>query len=157
MPPLPVLLPSVVDRLMDPGSMGAVTRGAPIEAVTEAVRRDVEDLLNSRRIVDPELDRFPELSKSVFAYGVPEFVSKQAVTPQEREEVGRQMADAIARNEPRLRDVRARLLTPTGSNERSLRFLITARLRLDPAPAVEFETVVRLSTGQTAVVKPTGG
>ena len=148
----PDLIPSVFDRLIDPASMGRAAHGATLAAVIEAVRRDTEDLLNTRRAADPDLDGYPELSRSVFAYGVPELITRSAVSQSDREALGRLLADAIARHEPRLRDIKATpLADPEG--DRSLRFLISAVLRLEPAPGVEFETVVKLSTGQTAVIQ----
>ncbi|MFO0850723.1 MAG: type VI secretion system baseplate subunit TssE [Gemmataceae bacterium] len=153
MPPPPAaVLPSVVDRFLDPEAMAATATGAPVAAVVESVRRDVEDLLNSRRPADPDLDQYPELSRSVFAYGIPELVCRPAATGPDREAIGRLLAEAIARHEPRLRDVSVALIPDPGGTDRTLRYRVSARLRLDPAPGVEFETVLRLATGQTSLL-----
>src|SRR4051812_16680688 len=127
--------------------------GSSLAAVTEAVRRDVEELLNNRRPVDAEAERFPELSKSVFAYGLPELISLPALTGPQRDSIARLVAESVARNEPRLRDVRATITSSPDSTDRSIRLRIDGRLRLSPAPGVQFETVLQLAAGQTAVVK----
>ena len=45
-------MPSVLDRLIDPDSDGtAWQRGYGVEQMIDAVRRDLEDLLNTHRIV----------------------------------------------------------------------------------------------------------
>jgi len=145
------LLPSVLDRLLDPASMGP-SAGASLAAVVEAVRRDVEELLNNRRPVDPELDRYPELSRSVYAYGLPELISLPAATGPQRDAIGRLVAEAVARHEPRLRDVRATVVGAADPADRTIRLRIDGRLRVSPAPGVQFETVLQLAAGQTAVV-----
>jgi type VI secretion system protein ImpF len=148
----PDFIPSLLDRLIDPRSMGSSAQGANLSGILEAVRRDTEDLLNTRRVPDPEVEAYPELSHSVFTYGVPELITRPALSQADREALGRIIAESIARHEPRLRDIKATPLSDTGTGSRALRFLITAVLRLEPAPSVEFETLVRLSTGQTELI-----
>ncbi|MBA4191472.1 MAG: type VI secretion system baseplate subunit TssE [Planctomycetaceae bacterium] len=152
-PPIRNLLPSVLDRLLaaDTGPSLSTT-GVPLSIVLEAVRRDVESLLNTRQNTDPELSKYPELAKSVFGYGMPELVSRRALTGPDREAIGRLMADAIARYEPRIRSVRAVVVPPEHPSERRLKFKIEGTLRIDPGPTIEFETVLELGSGQTAVV-----
>lgn len=152
-PPIRNLLPSVLDRLVsaDAGPAPSAT-GVPLAVVLEAVRRDVEALLNTRQNTDPELAQFPELAKSVYGFGMPELVSRRALSGADREAIGRLMADAIARHEPRVRGVRAVVIPPDHPTERRLKFKIEGRLRVDPGPTIEFETVLELGSGQTAVV-----
>ncbi len=149
------LLPSLLDRLLDPESMSVRRGGYTVNEMIEAVRRDVEDLLNNRQLVDPDIDAYPELSKSVFTYGIPELISRPASSGPDLDAIGRSIAEAIQRQEPRLRDVRLILLSQPGNLERNLRFRIEGRLRIEPSPQVEFETVVDLGNGQSAVLKRT--
>ncbi len=151
--PIRNLLPSVLDRLLsaDAGP-GATGMGVPISSVLDSVRRDVEALLNTRQNSDPELAKYPELSKSAYVFGMTELVSRRALTSEDRESIGRLMAEAIARFEPRLRNVRAIVVPLEHPTARRLRFRLEARLRIEPGPAVEFETVLEIGTGQTAVV-----
>ena len=68
-------MPSLLDRLLEPDSLGRGMVIHPFPSVIEAVRRDLEHLLNSRRNEDPLLSQYPELAQSVFAYGMPELIS----------------------------------------------------------------------------------
>lgn len=151
--PIPTsLLPSLVDRLTQPGSFGPAGHGTPLTLIIESVRVDVEALLNTRRNEDPELAQYPELSRSMYAFGMPEIVSRPALSTADRLAIGRAISDTITLYEPRLRDVRTTLISPADSLERRLKFRIEGTLRIDPAPGVEFETVLELSTGQTSVM-----
>ena len=146
------LMPSIIDRLIDPESAGTVARyGYGVAQMTEAVRRDLEDLLNTRRAEHEVADAFPEVQRSVVNYGLPEVVSMPALTTDQRVQIGRELERAIAYFEPRLRDVRARIVSGLNIVDRAVKFHIEGRLRVDPAPDVEFETVLELSTGRSTV------
>ncbi len=78
----------------------------------------------------------------------------QAITPQQRADIGRIIEQVIRRFEPRLRDVKATLLDPD-ENEvaASVRFRIDARLCVDPAPEVAFDTILEVTSGFYSVKK----
>ena len=150
------LMPSILDRLIDPESAGTVARrGYGVAQMTEAVRRDLTELLNTRQSHEGLPPDFEELHRSILAYGLPDLTSFDAVTPDDRRRIGQMIEKIIERFEPRLRDVRATVLTPGESRERTIRFRVDARLCLDPAPEVAFDTVLELSTGRYAVT-PSG-
>lgn len=145
-------LPSVLDRLIDPSSAGTSWRpGYGAEQAADAVRRDLEELLNTRQSYTDLPPEYTELSKSVLCYGLPDLVSIAALTPQQREEIGRTLEAVVTTFEPRLRDVHATLLSDTDNLERTVRFRIDARLALDPSPEVIFETVLDRNTGRYTV------
>lgn len=151
------LMPSLIDRLIDPDSGGTKhSPGYSLEQMFSAVQRDLEDLLNTRRTIDREMSsgalaRCPELKTSIFGFGLPDLVSLNTLTPDQRDEVGRVLEAAVQRYEPRLRDVHARLVSTNEPLERSLKFHIEGRLCLDPAPEVAFDTVLELTTGHYSV------
>ncbi len=143
------LLPSVLDRLIDPDSAGtAARRGYGVNQMTDAVRRDLTDLLNTRQSDQGIAPEFDELLHSIFGFGLPDLTSLNAVSPQQRAAIGQLLETIIGRFEPRLRDVRATVLDPGDSLDRTIRFRIDARLCMDPAPAVAFDTVLELTTGR---------
>jgi type VI secretion system protein ImpF len=150
------LMPSLLDRLIDPDSAGTVARrGYGVAQMTEAVRRDLTELLNTRQSHEGLPPDFEELHRSILAYGLPDLTTFNAVTPEERRQIGTMIEKIIELFEPRLRDVRATVLTPGESRDRTIRFRVDARLCLDPAPEVAFDTVLELSTGRYAVT-PSG-
>jgi type VI secretion system protein ImpF len=147
------LLPSVLDRLLSPESSPMLAANKmSLSILLEAVRRDVEALLNTRQNTDPELAKYPELMRSIYSFGMPELVSRRAITNPDREAIGRLMAEAIMRHEPRIRNVRAIVEPVAHPTDRRLKFRIEGTLRIEPGPTIEFETVLELGSGQTAVV-----
>jgi type VI secretion system protein ImpF len=146
------LLPSILDRLIDPESAGtAWRRGYGPEQMVDVVQRDLEELLNTRQSHQGMPAEFQELGNSVLGYGFPDLTSLNAITPEQRDHVGRLLESVIGRFEPRLKDIRATLVDPGDGKERTVRFRIEARLCLDPAPAVAFDTVLELTTGHYSV------
>lgn len=152
------LMPSLLDRLIDPDSGGSSSRrGYGLTQMLEAVRRDVEQLLNTRQSHHGLHAQYTATQDSVLTYGLPDLVSLEAHTTQQRAEIGHVIEEMIARFEPRLRGVRATMVDagelkgPGNRQERRVKFNIEARLCIDPAPEVGFETVVELVTGQTSI------
>jgi type VI secretion system protein ImpF len=149
----PTLTPSLLDRFIDPEFQGgAPLRGFSVAETAEAVRRDLEDLLNTRLSSHRVPESCPEVLRSLVAFGLPDLTSLNAITTQEREDIGKALAEIVERHEPRLRDVRAAVIDADGDvKRRSVRFRLEARLRVEPAPDVAFETVVELTSGQSTV------
>lgn len=146
------LMPSILDRLIDPGSGGtAWRRGYGLQDMVDVVRRDLEDLLNTRQSHQGLPEAFVETQRSIIGYGLPDMTAINALTSQQREEIGRLLEAVVTRFEPRLRDVRATLVDPGESKQPTLRFRIDARLCVEPAPDVAFETILELTTGHSSV------
>jgi type VI secretion system protein ImpF len=146
------LMPSVLDRLIDADASGtAWRRGYGLEQIVEAVRRDLEDLVNTRQSHPDVPAEFNELRRSILLYGLPDFGSLSAFTSQQRQEIARLLEAVVNQFEPRLRDVRATLLDAADDKSRTVHFRIDARLRLEPAPNVVFETTLDLGTGRYSI------
>src|SRR3954469_19814831 len=105
------LMPSLVDRLIDPDAGGtAARRGYSVEEMVQAVHRDLEELLNTRQtLVGIPQDCAEEL-RSVVVYGLPDLPSLEAYTAAQRPAIGRVLEGIIARHEPRLKHIKATLL-----------------------------------------------
>lgn len=146
------LLPSILDRLIDPDTKGTSWKsGYSLQNMVDVVRRDLEDLLNTRQSHQGLTEAFGETERSILGYGLPDLTSLDAITSQQREEIGRILETVVRRYEPRLRDVRATLVDAGESKRPTVRFRIDARLALEPAPEVAFETILELTTGHSAV------
>jgi type VI secretion system protein ImpF len=166
--PFQGLKPSVLDRLTDADSAGtAGRRGYGVRQMEEAVRRDLEDLLNTRRPPDRDADGQPyfggleEVPRSIANYGLRDLARPDALNDALRAELARHIEEVITAFEPRLRDVRVRVRNTdevkqarkNDFKQTALYFHIEGRLDLDPAPAVAFETVLELTKGHHQVLK----
>lgn len=147
-----ILMPSVLDRLIDPES-GVAGRNPSHAAdrIVNAVRRDLEDLLNTHQSQGDLPAEYVELTNSVFTYGLPDPPMLTEVALERSQEVGRILETLIRRFETRLQDVRVRLVDPGEVRHGRMRFHIEARMDLEPSPEIGFETVVELSTGHASV------
>lgn len=149
------LVPSLLDRLLDDfpeaASEPARDRTQRLADLKRAVRRDVEDLLNTRR--RPLPPGFAEVNSSVLAYGLPDFSGTGPATGKEREAFARQIEGILRAFDRRLTNVRVELRR-TDDTSRTLRFHITALLAADPAPEpVEFDSTLEPATGTFAVAE----
>lgn len=151
-----ILMPSILDRLIDPESRGTIDQPwYTVHQMMESVRRDLDELLNTRETHQGLCDDYPEIQNSMITYGLPDLTSLRAETPAERAEIGRALEATIARFEPRLRAIRAVLLDADDTKQRTVRYRIEARLCVDPAPDVAFDATLELATGRYSV-KPAG-
>jgi type VI secretion system protein ImpF len=148
-------MPSLLDRLIDPEAVMSQDRqGYSVAQMIAAVHRDLEDLLNTRQTTAGLPADCAEVWRSVVAYGMPDLTGLPASTQEQRSAIGRVLEALIQRYEPRLRDVKASLLDPTQQVERMVKFRVEARLCLDPAPEVAFDTILELTTGRSTVSRP---
>jgi len=144
---------SVLDRLIDeePRVSGEapLSRAQAVRTLKAAVRRDLEWLLNTRRIVEEPADNYKELNRSAYIFGLPDFSSMSIRSASDRDRLLRTVEEAIELFEPRLANVQ---LIPVEGEEKSiqtLRFRIDALLLMDPAPEqVFFDTVLQLTSQQ---------
>ena len=150
------LVASVLDRLLDDepeiSTEPSRNRAQLLRDLKQSVRRDLEDLLNTRR---RHLDLPPglaELDHSPLAYGIPDFSGTGPNTAKERDAFCRQSEGVIRRHEPRLMRVSVELAANAEPVDRTLRFKIDALLRADPAPEpVVFDSALEPTTSQFVV------
>jgi len=147
----------LLDRLLDadPDSPRDAPRSQAlaVETLRQAVRRDLEALLNARRRRLPPPSGLAELPVSPVGYGVPDPTAGSFTEEERRNALGREVQATIARFEPRLTNVRVQLRKEERESiDRVLRIRIEAILRTDPVPEqISFETVVRPTTLDVAV------
>lgn len=147
------LMPSILDRLIDPESAGtAIMTGYDIPKMYRAVLRDLEDLLNTRQTFRDMPEQFVEVRDSIVAYGLPDVLSIESVTQQHRMAIARSIKSVIERFEPRLRNVRVVILNPQDDLvKQSVRFRVDAGLAVDPSPDVAFDTILEMASGHYQV------
>lgn len=144
-------MPSVLDRLLDddPTSSGEkpMTLAKLGSALRDAVRRDLEDLLNTRRRPFPLPAGLDELENSSFEYGIPDFSGANLTSAERRRRYLKGIEEIIRRHEPRLTAVRVLPIDERTPHFRTLHFRIEAVLRAEPAPeSVLYDSHVDLLT-----------
>lgn len=145
---------SVLDRLLDDnsGDAGSSTWLGSVEALKASLVRDLEWLLNSRRIVEPAPAEYTEVRNSVYHYGIPDISSRSADSLGEQQSLSRDIEECVRIFEPRLTDVRVVVRPSTEKGARLARFVIEAMLRMEPNPErVVFDTVLETPTGKFSI------
>lgn len=147
---------SVLDRLIDQDPRTPdeppQTRLQSVRQLREAVRRDLEWLLNTRRVAVPPPPELRELNRSVYAFGLPDFSGFSSASPADQASLIRQLQSTVKLFEPRLTNIRVLLLEPGTRSVGKLRFRIDGMLLMDPAPEhISFDTVLELNSGEYEV------
>ncbi len=149
------MLPSVLDRLIDhePANRAEPQswRAQSLKEMKDAVRRDLEWLLNSRRTPQEPLLTSKELWRSVYCFGLPDSTGLALRSSDERKRLSHAVEAAVAAFEPRLVNVRV-TIPPASPTAKVIHFQIEALLRTEPAPErVYFDSVLELTSGQYEV------
>jgi type VI secretion system protein ImpF len=142
----------VLDRLIDADPQSRVenppSRSQAVRALKGAVRRDLEWLLNSRRICEPPDEALEQVNRSGYVYGLPDLSALTMATAADRNRLVRQILDTIKLFEPRLTNVRLVMVETPDAAKKDVRLRIEAMLRMDPVPEpVSFDTVIELKSG----------
>lgn len=137
---------SILDRLLDDEPHNKVEAlGAPhrIRQLRDSVRRDLENLLNTRyRMIAPP-EELAALEVSLLNYGLPDLATVNIISLEKRREFVRNLETVLKTYEPRFKTVRVRTLDTGENGNRTLRFRIDATLYADPAPeTVVFDSVL---------------
>ena len=141
------LLPSILDRLVDPESAGTLaSSGYTVEQMSRAVQDDLERLLNTRSNDLKSLEPYRLLSR-VMGYGLPDLAALSRLGEQDLANVCQVLEEKIIQYEPRLRNVR---VTPKEIDDKDplkVQFQLQATLAVDLAPEVVLDTTLDLASG----------
>ena len=136
---------SVLDRLIDDDPASNVepplSRSQSVRVFKAALRRDLEWLLNARRIITPVPEDCEELARSVYTFVLPDITSMSKDSRETFERLARLIQSAIDVFEPRLTGVTVDLRESESKLLRDVHFVIDGILKLDPMPErVMFDT-----------------
>jgi type VI secretion system protein ImpF len=154
------LVQPVLDRLIDQDKGlredPNVTYAQSVRQLKTTLRRDLEWLLNTRRIAIEPPESSEELRRSLYYYGLPEFVGLSMTAFDDQSRILKSIETAISSFESRLTSVRV-TMRPASAVERTLYFVIEAILLIDPIPErITFDTMLELTSGEYHV-KGEGG
>lgn len=140
---------SVFDRLANAADMGVLGgQVSDIQIVKTAVLRDVENLLNTRRIIIEPPAGYHYLNDSMYVYGLEDFVAKNPKSPDVRKALKNSIETTIDKFEPRLRRVTVEFNDQEG-NEQNLCFTVKATLYADPVhEPIFFDTWFSVNRGE---------
>jgi type VI secretion system protein ImpF len=144
---------SVLDRLIDlePKTQieAPLSRSQSVRLLKAAVHRDLEWLLNTRRIVLDTDESLKEVQRSVFVYGLADLSSYTMGSSSDRAKLLRHMLGVIKLFEPRLANVTVVPIESSGGTGlQEMRVRIDGLLLMDPAPEpVSFDTLIELKSG----------
>lgn len=148
---------SILDRLVDEEPQArrepVRQRMIGVNQVRNAVIRDVEELLNTRRQILVPPAACKNLNSSLFTYGLRDFTSQNPRSPSVKQQLRYELERTIARFEPRLKNVVVHL-DNLPENERNLRFRITGLLVVDPiSEPVTFDTYFDINRGEYLIAR----
>jgi len=150
------LEPSILDRLLDEDP--SVSRDVPkprhqlLNELRQSVRRDLENLLNTRCRVGKLPDDLKELPKSLVDYGLPDFRAVDVQGADGRQRLRAMIERVIRTYEPRFKTVQVQVLDNSDRLDRTLRFRVDAMLHAEPAPEpVVFDSALEPSTSRFEV------
>jgi len=147
----PVTL-SILDRLLDDEPKSKVeaplTHSKSLAQLKVAIRRDLENLLNTRCTPEPLPESSVETRRSMYNYGVPDITEIGQNFLHEKDRLLAEIERAVRLFEPRLDGVKVAILPAVGV-ARVLHFVIEGMLRIDPAPEhVVFDAALELTSGE---------
>ena len=143
---------SILDRLIDLephiSREPAGGRHFTFDRLKAAVTRDLENLLNARRQILPIPADFAEVDKSVFSYGLPDFINQNPKSPSTRKDLEDSVSRIIVLFEPRLQKTSVKT-DPFAKGERNIKLRITATLIIEPIrEPVMFDALFDISKGE---------
>lgn len=140
---------SVFDRLESGADLGMLGSSvSDTQIVKQSVLRDVENLLNTRRIIIEPPAGYTYLNESMYVYGLEDFVAKNPKSPDVRKALKKSIEATICRFEPRLRRVSV-LFNDQEGNEQNLCFSVRATLYADPIhEPIYFDTWFSVNRGE---------
>jgi len=143
---------SVLDRLIDNDpknqSEAPLSRSQSVRLLKSAVQRDLEWLLNTRRIFQEPDESLKEVNRSLYLYGLPDFSTFSMNSTGDQNKLLRQLLATVKMFEPRLANVRIVPMDASESGLQQVRLRIEAMLLMDPAPEpISFDTTIELKSG----------
>jgi type VI secretion system protein ImpF len=132
------LVASVLDRLLDSNPDlerdPPKARGQHLRDLRDSVRRDLENLLNTRQRCRGWPGGLVELGRSLVNYGIPDFTGAELAATERQNEFRAAVEEVIRNFEPRFVSVAVKMVNSGDKLDRTLRFRIEALMYADPAP-----------------------
>ncbi len=150
------LRPSVLDRLLDDEPQNQIEssekRHQLLKEMRSSVRRDLENLFNTRYRVKEAPEELEELEDSLLNYGLPDLATVNLIDLDSKKRFVRFLENTIRHFEPRFKDVQVNVLENADITDRTLRFRIEATMYADPMPEIiTFDSVMEPVTRTVSI------
>jgi type VI secretion system protein ImpF len=130
------LAASILDRLLDADALAAAeplkSRRQYLADLRSALRRDLEDMLNTHQSCMTPPPELTDLNTSLINYGIPHFLGLQIASEAAREQFRAEIEVLLRRFEPRFKRVSVTLVEASDDLDRTLRFRIDALIYAEP-------------------------
>ena len=141
------LVASVLDRLLDADAATAAdtlkSRRQYLNDLRSALRRDLEDMLNTHQSYLTPPPELGELGTSLINYGIPHFLGLQVASDSSREQFRAEIETLLRRFEPRFKRVSVTLTQSSDDLDRTLRFRIDALIYAEPdVEPISFDSMI---------------
>lgn len=150
-----VLRHSILDRLVGTGGSRATgDLRIGVEDLKQAVLRDIEWLLNTKRPLNMHFDDFEEAQSSILNFGIPDFTQYSAANGGDCSQVCSLITETLRRFEPRLdpRTIGVEHLVSEELTGIRAQFRIHGVLHVDPVRVpVTFDTQVEMDSGAVSL------
>lgn len=131
---------SILDRLIDHDPQSSIDIDAnkyhEIKNLRLSVRRDLENLLNTRqKITEPE-EEYTETVTSILNYGLPDLATINISDIDKKKQFIEYFESILRQYEPRFKSIQVSYLENSDQLDRTLHFRIDATLYADPYPEI---------------------
>jgi len=134
------LRPSILDRLMDDEPHIQIeqdkNRTQYLRELRNSVKRDLENLLNTRYRMQSPPEDLKEIELSILNYGLPDLATVNIADIEKKRAFTKNLEKTLRTFEPRFKSVKVIHIDNKDTTDRTLRFRIDATLHADPAPEV---------------------
>ncbi len=149
----PSIQESILDRLVDHepdvSHEPAQFRRISVDTIKASIVRDLERLLNTRRQLMPGLSEYREICNSQTTYGLKDFTAENPKSPVVRQQLRKDIENAIAIFEPRLNKVSVRFEISESKTDSNLKFKISGLIVLEnESEPVTFDSFLDVNRGE---------
>ncbi len=154
----PSIQASILDRLVDHepdvSHEPARYRRISIDSIKASIVRDLDRLLNTRRQLMPGISEYREICNSQSTYGLKDFTAENPKNPVVRQQLRKDIENAIAIFEPRMDKVSVRFELNESKTDANLKFKISGLIVLETeSEPVTFDSFLDINRGEYFISK----
>jgi len=127
------LVPPLLDRFLEQNKSTDFRQSHQVvRSLRESIRRDLENLFNTRYCCVSPPEGYHSLNDSVLNYGLPDLSTINMTSFDSRNEFCRRIEKAVKSFEPRIRSVKVKTDTVVDNEDPTIRFRVEATLNVNP-------------------------